>query len=229
MSDQDNINRARNSERIEDLVDRRIKKHTQRIEKKLFQLAEQLQKYGDKSRKRDTKKTKIDWKREGNRIQHEFLMDTLEMLSDIEKDIDSGVDRDACIEKVQKLKRNVKHRGKLIRMADQEEGGWETVKAYERSSLTDDDEDDRRTKNAVATAKRKLREKSESAVKKRRGEWGRTTTVTTARGTGLPSTPIQPMHHLPLTSFAPPVKPKLAKQPMPFRRGGTCARELIYS
>ena len=75
------------------------------------------------------------------------------MLSDIEEDIDSGVHRDDCIEKVQKVKRSVKYRSKLIRMADQEEGGWETVKAYERSSIADDDKDDQNIKNAVATAK----------------------------------------------------------------------------
>ena len=159
MSDHEIDAHDRSSVRIEHIVDKRINKRTKRIENTICELADQLRRKNDRSKK-EASKPKISWNREGHRIQHEFLMETLDMLSDIEEDIDSGVHRDDCIEKVQTVKRSVKYRSKLIRMADQEEGGWETVKAYERSSIADDDKDDRKIKNAVATAKRKLCERS---------------------------------------------------------------------
>ena len=96
------------------------------------------------------------------------MIETLDALIDIEDDLDKGVDRDSCIVKIRNLKDTVKYRVKLIRIADQEEGGWETVRAYERSSLADDEDDDRRIKDAVATAKRKLSEKSKSMGKRQR-------------------------------------------------------------
>lgn len=74
--------------------------------------------------------------------------------------------------------------------------GWETVKAYERSSLADDEEEDRKIKNAVATAKRKLREKSESAAKKRRPNWQRSASGQT-NPTNIPSQDLSAPHFAP--------------------------------
>lgn len=212
--------REQSPEDIHDILDRKIKKRTRKIEKALFQLAEQLQNDSKSKKEKEKKKDKpITWNREGHKIQNEFLVETLEALSDVEEDIDAGVDRDSCIEKIQKLKNAVKYRRKLIRIADQEEGGWETVKAYERSSLADDEEDDRKIKNAVATAKRKLREKSDSAAKKRRPNWQRSAAAgsrpyESASGQANPTTP--PSQGIPAPHFT-----TTPRAPAPFRRGGT--------
>ena len=69
----------------------------------LVQLAEQLQK-DSKNKKYRKKDNNISWNREGHRIQHEFLIEALDALIDIEDDIDKGVDRDSSIVKIQSLK-----------------------------------------------------------------------------------------------------------------------------
>ena len=205
---------------MDDLIDKRVKKRTKRIEKTLLELAEQLQKDNKKDKK--VKKTReIVWNREGHRIQYEFIRDTLDALSDIEEDIDKGVDRDDCTEKVKKLKKSVKYRGKLVRMADQEEGGWETVRAYERSSIAEDEEDDRKIKNAIATAKRKIRERSESTAKRRKIDWGKSqgerkgAAFQPTATISAPQQQVQPMipNHVPFAFQSTPLQ-------APFRRGG---------
>ncbi|XP_072045836.1 uncharacterized protein [Amphiura filiformis] len=65
---------------------------------------------------------------------------------------------------------SIKHRNKLIRLADKSDGGWLAVEEYEEDDLASDSEDDKRIRSAqnrgAARKERQIRQKSDSSKRR---------------------------------------------------------------
>ncbi|CAG2201462.1 unnamed protein product [Mytilus edulis] len=113
--------------------------------------------------KSQVKKLKTDasykWKYEGNKIQFDFNTENLEDLVQTLWAIDNGkVDyaRDLLSSTVDKIK----HRNKLIKIADTSEGGWDTARQYDANPIASDSEDEAKIIRADNRAVRKKKGKS---------------------------------------------------------------------
>lgn len=102
----------------------------------------------------------IKFKSEGNRIQHSFNEEVLECLQKLYKQfLDTGRPS-ATI--ATGLISKLKDRNKLIRIADSSVGGWATVREYESSDIADNEEDEKRIKQAESRALRSIKEKTKT-------------------------------------------------------------------
>ncbi|XP_052813981.1 uncharacterized protein LOC128241037 [Mya arenaria] len=106
-------------------------------------------------------KTDIDvqWKRQGNKVQYTFNAEIIDFMSQacwaLENDKVSYC-KDVLSEGIDKLK----HRQKLIRIADSSEGGWDTVNCYESNPLASDSDDETKLRKAETQALKKRKNKS---------------------------------------------------------------------
>ena len=94
----------------------------------------------------------IKIKSEGNRIQFRFNEDMQEGLQKLERQVQHYPPSSAI---VGKLKDHSKH----IWIADNSAGGWATVREYESSDIADNDEDDKRIRQAESRAPRITKDK----------------------------------------------------------------------
>ena len=69
---------------------------------------------------------------------------------------------------MEELRKSLRHRQKIIKLADKSEAGWLEVKEYQREELASDSEDEKRIKKAQERA---LKNKKQNAFK--RGEKSR--------------------------------------------------------
>jgi len=118
--------------------------------------------------KSQVKKLKTDtsykWKYEGNHIQFNFNTENLDELVQSLWALDNGkIDyaRDIISATVDKIK----HRNKLIKIADTSEGGWDTAKQYDANPIASDTDDESRIIRADNRAVRKKKAKSKIADK----------------------------------------------------------------
>ena len=72
-------------------------------------------------------------------------------------------DVDKAAEKVEDLRKSLRHRQKIIKLADKSEAGWLAVKEYEAEELASDSDDEKRIRKAQ---KRALKKKKQNAFKK---------------------------------------------------------------
>ena len=66
-------------------------------------------------------------------------------------------------EKVEELRKNLRHRQKIIKLADKSEAGWLAVKEYQTEELASDSEDEKRIKKAQERA---LKKKKQNGLKR---------------------------------------------------------------
>ena len=98
----------------------------------------------------------IKFKSEGNRIQFRLNEDIHEGLQNLQRQVQNSPPSSAIVgELISKLK----DRNKLIRIADNSAGGWATVREYESSDIADNDEYDKRIREAESRALRIIKDK----------------------------------------------------------------------
>ncbi|PFX12038.1 hypothetical protein AWC38_SpisGene24063, partial [Stylophora pistillata] len=66
-------------------------------------------------------------------------------------------------EKVEELKKSLRHRQKIIKLADKSEAGWLAVKEHQTEELANDSEDEKRIKKSQERA---LKQKKQNAFKR---------------------------------------------------------------
>ena len=118
--------------------------------------------------KSQVKKLKTDttykWKYEGNQIQFNFNSENLDELVQTVWALDNGkIDyaRDLVSATIDKIK----HRNKLIKIADTSEGGWDTAKQYDANPIASDSDDESKIIRADNRAVRRKKAKSKQGDK----------------------------------------------------------------
>jgi len=97
----------------------------------------------------------IKFKSEKNRIQFRFKED-IQGLQNLQRQVHNYPPSSAIVgELISKLI----DRNKLIRISDNSAGGWATVHEYESSDIADNDEDDKRIRQAESRALRIIKDK----------------------------------------------------------------------
>ena len=102
------------------------------------------------------------WKKEGLRIQYELGLKVLCKAGSAATAHRNG-QHELCLEYIQAVIEVVHRRNKELRIADESEGGWETVNAYRSHSVADNAADDKAIRRADKVGKERL------AAKQRRG------------------------------------------------------------
>lgn len=116
--------------------------------------------------KSHVKKLKSDaqykWRSEGNKIQFNSNTENMEDLTQALWAIDNTkIDyaRDLVIACIERLK----HRNKLIKIADTSDGGWDTARQYEANPIASDSDDESKIIRAENRAIRKKKSKNKSS------------------------------------------------------------------
>ncbi|CAG2206480.1 unnamed protein product [Mytilus edulis] len=122
----------------------------------------------NQSMKSQVKKLKSDsqykWRSEGNKIQFNYNTENLEDLTQAIWAIDNGK-VDYARDIVASCTDRLKHRNKLIKIADTSDGGWDTARQYEANPIASDSEDESKIIRAENRAIRKKKRKSKPAAK----------------------------------------------------------------
>lgn len=98
------------------------------------------------------------WRKEGNKIQFVFNSEVEEIVRQAGVSIDSGKPSRAC-ELLSEVHEKLRHRNKLIKVADSSECGWETVRQYQSNPIASDSEDEAKLQKAESRAAKKRKER----------------------------------------------------------------------
>ena len=134
------------------------------FEEFMCRIKDTLEEATSPSLKRPLAEPQIDFKYKGNKRQYDVNTRILSYIEHAETLINKGKTTQA-LESLDEAKEGIKHRNKLIRLADTSEAGWDMVDEYEIKALASDSEDDRKIRQAEATAlkKKKIKAKETSA------------------------------------------------------------------
>lgn len=151
----------RQTKNIEAIVDAKVSE-------KMGALREEFQ-GTTQSMKSHVKKLKSDaqykWRSEGNKIQFNANTENMEDLTQALWAIDNtktDYARDLIIACLDRLK----HRNKLIKIADTSDGGWDTARQYEANPIASDSDDESKIIRAENRAIRKKKSKSKISTAK---------------------------------------------------------------
>lgn len=104
--------------------------------------------------KKVKKDSNVYFKSISNRKQHEFNSSLIDTLDNVEKAVKLR-EADKAIGFIGEVKASIKHRNKIIRIADTSEVGWATISEYENLDVADNSDDDRKIRRAEERAKKK--------------------------------------------------------------------------
>ena len=141
-----------------------------KVTEKIAEIKEELQS-ANQLVKSQVKKLKTDatykWKFEGNKVQFNFNAENLEELVQSLWALDNGK-TDYARELISATIDKIKHRNKLIKIADTSEGGWDTAKQYDSNPIASDSDDEakiiRADNRAVRKKQAKAKEKSSASI-----------------------------------------------------------------
>lgn len=113
--------------------------------------------------------TDVEFKFKGNKEQYLFNSNILDNLSKVSTRLELGR-LEETIPIIRSIEKDILHRNKLIKIADRSDGGWETVKEYQKDELASDSDDEKRLRIAESRAKRSRKEKFDRDLKKKKRE-----------------------------------------------------------
>ncbi|XP_062570680.1 uncharacterized protein LOC134232710 [Saccostrea cucullata] len=97
------------------------------------------------------------FKKRGNEEQHKHNVKVLSKVQDASEHLEEGSIEDAQ-RKIAEGVDIIKHRQKLIKLADSSEAGWKAVDEYVKNPIASDSDDEKRITKAQTRAERKLKE-----------------------------------------------------------------------
>ena len=95
------------------------------------------------SKKLEHKSARVEFKFEGNKCQYEFNSDLQQELESMKSKIETTSIED-LEEQLENMVKKLRHRNKLIKIADRSEGGWTTVYEYGRGDIADNSDDEKK-------------------------------------------------------------------------------------
>ena len=108
------------------------------------------------SKKLEHKSARIEFKFEGNKRQYEFNSDLQQELESMKSKIETTSIED-LEEQLENMVKKLRHRTKLIKIADRSKGGWTTVYEYERGDVADNSDDEKKIRRAESRAVKRKR------------------------------------------------------------------------
>ena len=128
-------------------------------------LDQQFEEFREELPNKKKRNKEKEFKKQSCKVQYEFNEEQLRLVDKALSCIKHKNSKKAK-SKLKEIRKNLKKRNKLVKIADKSPGGWNTVKEYETDSVASDTADEKRLKKAEKRALEKIKQ-SESKPPKR--------------------------------------------------------------